>query len=173
MKGIVMNMRKPGLKCILGLFVLAIASCTPESRLPAIPTTKPSLSSPLVPPTSASQPDLIITSMYLEMEGRQGHCVNAYSAYGIRVKIKNIGFTDTGAFWVDLNGVVQEVGDGLRPDQLIELHFAGTVPSGRYEAAADVTGQVVESREDNNTSTFHAPTPTPPLLCVNTATATP
>lgn len=168
-----MNMRNPGLQCILGLFVLALASCTAESRPPPIPTTRPSPSAPFVPPTSASQPDLIITSMYLEMEGRQGHCVNAYSTYGIRVKIKNIGSTDTGAFLVDLNGAVQEVDDGLRPGQLIELHFAGTVPSGRYEAAADVTGQVIESREDNNTSTFHAPTPTPPLLCVATATATP
>lgn len=119
------------------------------------------------------QPDLIIASMYLEMEGRHGYCVDAYSPYGIRVLIKNIGSANSRPFFVGLNGIVQEVKDGLRVDESLELHFAGTIPSGQYEATADVTDQIVESREDNNTFSFHAPTPTPPPLCVVTATATP
>ena len=111
--------------------------------------------------------------MYLEMEGRNGNCINAYSPYGVRVQIKNIGSASTGPFFVDLNGILQEVKYGLPVGQLIELHFAGTVPSGQYEATADVTNQVVESREENNTYSFLAPTPTPPPLCAATVTATP
>jgi hypothetical protein len=38
-----------------------------------------------------------------------------------------------------------------------------------YDATADAADQVPESLEDNNTSTFHAPTPTPPL-CAATGT---
>ena len=107
------------------------------------------------------------------MEGRQGRCVDAYTPYGIRVQIKNIGSAAAGSFFVDLNGVAKEVQDGLQVDQSVELHFAGTIPSVQYEATVDPTDQVVESRENNNTSLFHAPTPTPPPLCTVTATATP
>ncbi|MBI3151699.1 MAG: hypothetical protein HYZ21_06175 [Chloroflexi bacterium] len=151
-----------------------------RSKIQAAPnptTSEPSPSSSLVQSTSESdrpsQPDLMINFMYLEMEGRQGNCVNAYSPYGIRVQVKNIGSAKTGSFFVDLNGILQEVNYGLLVGQSIELHFAGTIPSGQYEATADVTNQVVESREDNNTFSFHAPTPTPPPLCVATGTATP
>jgi hypothetical protein len=176
MKGFVKSMSGLKMQSVLGLLILAIVACTSKSRLLPNPTiAEPSPS--LVHSTSAanrpSQPDLIIDFMYLEMEGRQGHCVNVYSPYGIRVQIKNIGSATTGPFWVDLNGVIKVVKDGLQVSQSIELHFAGTIPSGQYEATADITNQVVESREDNNTSSFHAPTPTPPPLCVLTATATP
>jgi len=171
MKGFVKTMRSLKMQSILGLLILAVVACAPKSKLPPNPTTsEPSPSSPSDRP---SQPDLIINLMYLEMEGRQGNCVNAYSPYGIRVQIKNIGSATTRPFLVDLNSVVQEVNDGLEVGQSIELHFAGTIPSGQYEATADVTNQVVESREDNNTASFHAPTPTPPPLCVVTVTATP
>ena len=72
-----------------------------------------------------------------------------------------------------LNGTLQEVKDGLMAGQHVELHFAGTIPSGRYAATADAADQIVESREDNNTLTFFAPTPTPPLLCTPAPTSTP
>jgi subtilase family serine protease len=167
-----MPMRKLRSQSILTLFALMIAACAPD-----LVASEPASPSPIVQSTSQSdhpsQPDLIIHLMYLEMEGRQGNCVNVYSPYGIRVQIKNIGSADTGAFLVDLNGVAQEVNDGLRVGQLIELQFAGTIPSGQYQATVDVTDQVVESREDNNAFSFHAPTPTPPPLCIVTATATP
>jgi subtilase family serine protease len=65
------------------------------------------------------------------------------------------------------------VNDVLLVGESIELHFAGTISSGQYEATVDVTNQVIESREDNNTFSFQAPTPTPPPLCVVTVTATP
>ena len=164
-KGFVEIMRSFKTQSLLGLMIVTITACT---------STSPSSSAQSTNAVDhASQPDLIVQFMYLEMEGRQGRCVDAYTPYGIRVQIKNIGSAATGSFFVDLNGAVKEVEDGLQVDQSIELHFAGTIPSGQYEAKVDPTDQVVESRENNNTSLFHAPTPTPPPLCTVTATATP
>ena len=120
-----------------------------------------------------SLPDLIIKSMYLEMEGRHSNCVDAYSTYGIGVLVENIGLTSARAFVVDMNGAQQQVDSGLATGQFISLFFAGTTPSGRYEAFADATNQVVERQEDNNTLSFLAPTPTPPLLCTATPTSIP
>jgi subtilase family serine protease len=118
-------------------------------------------------------PDLIIKSIYLEMEGRHTNCVDVYSPYGIRVLVENIGLASARPFIVDMNGMRQQVDTGLTAGQHIELHFAGTTPSGQYEAFADVTNQVVESDEYNNTLSFIAPTPTPPLLCTPTLTQAP
>jgi len=118
-------------------------------------------------------PDLTIKHMYLEMEGRQSNCVEAYTPYGIRVLVENIGSADTEPFVVDLNGTRQQVDEGLAAGQFIELHFAGTVPSGGYEAHADATNQVIEQQEDNNSLSFLAPTPTPPPLCTATPIPTP
>lgn len=120
-----------------------------------------------------SLPDLIIKSMYLEMEGRHSNCVDAYSTYGIGVLVENIGLASAPAFVVDMNGAQQQVDSGLAAGQFISLFFAGTTPSGRYEAFADATNQVVERQEDNNTLSFLAPTPTPPLLCTATPTSIP
>ena len=111
--------------------------------------------------------------MHLEMEGNQGNCVEAYARYGISVLVENIGLARTGPFIVDLNNTQQQVDDGLAAGQHIQLHFTGTSPSGRYEAAADSTNQIVEREENNNTLTFLVPTPTSLLLCTSTPTPTP
>ena len=146
------------------IMVFVTVACAPISPSPV---------NTIVVPASelASMPDLIIKLMYLEMEGRQGICVEAYTPYGIRVLVENIGLASARPFVVDLNGTRQQVNGGLAAGQSIELHFTGTTPSGQYEAFADVTNQVVEQQEDNNSLSFLAPTPTPPPLC--TATPTP
>lgn len=145
---------------------------TPSATMAVIDTLRPT-DTILSPSELASLPDLIIKNMYLEMEGRQGNCVEAYARYGIRVVVENIGLVSAGAFVVDMNSIRQEVKEGLAPGQHIELHFAGTTPSGRYEATADSMNQVVEREENNNTLSFLAPTPTPPLLCTATPTSNP
>ncbi len=145
---------------------------TPSATMAVIDALRPT-DTILSPSELASLPDLIIKNMYLEMEGRQGNCVEAYARYGIRVVVENIGLVSAGAFVVDMNSIRQEVKEGLAPGQHIELHFAGTTPSGRYEATADSMNQVVEREENNNTLSFLAPTPTPPLLCTATPTSNP
>ena len=108
------------------------------------------------------------------MEGRHANCVEAYSTYGIVVLVENIGLASAETFVVDMNGARLQVNSGLvAAGQVIRLFFVGTTPSGRYEAFADATNQVVERQEDNNTLSFLAPTPTPPLLCTATPTPTP
>src|SRR5215216_2622908 len=108
MKDFTMLMRIPNIRIVLFLLIFAIVACTPKPLLPVTPSvSEVPTPSPLALPTSASnlssQPDLTIKLMYLEMEGRQGNCVNAYSSYGIRVLIENTGSGDAGPFVVDLN----------------------------------------------------------------------
>lgn len=69
------------------------------------------------------------------------NCVDAYSPYGIRVLVENIGLSTADPFIVDMNGAKQQVDTGLAAGERIEIHFAGTTPSGQYEAFADVTNQ--------------------------------
>ena len=136
------------------IIVLVLVACIPSRPAPANPIVESTLE-------LASLPDLIIKLMYLEMEGRQSNCVEAYTPYGIRMLVENIGLASAGPFVVDLNGTRQQVDKGLAAGQFIELHFSGTAPSGQYEAYADVADQVVENQEDNNSFSFLAPTPTP------------
>jgi len=146
--------------------VFVMVACIPSPTSPVITTA-------VSTPEPATMPDLIIKLMYLEMEGRQSNCVEAYTPYGIRVVVENTGLASAGPFVVDLNGTRQQVEGGLAAGKSIELHFTGTTPSGQYEAFADVTDQVVEQQENNNSFSYLAPTPTPPPLCPATPTPTP
>ncbi len=131
------------------------------------------LEAKMEPTQVETMPDLIVKYMYLEMEGRQGNCVAAYTPYEIRVVVENIGQASAGPFSVELNAAQQGVDKGLAAGQSVVLHFPGTVPSGQYEASVDVADQVVERREDNNSLLFLAPTPTPPPLCASMPVPTP
>lgn len=184
LKGVSKTMRFPKIQIVLRLVLLGIAACVPAFSPPSNPTVSgpppsPSSAQATSESTHISLPDLIVKFMYLELEGRLGNsCLSAdltYGPYGIRVIVQNIGAANAEPFFVELNGNLQEVPDGLQVDQRIELHFSGTIPSGQYEAIADATNKVVESREDNNTSSFLAPTPSPPPLCATmiASTATP
>ena len=160
------------------VLLVAIAACTPKPFVTAHPSAPDGQNPPpLVSQTGEAQlsslPDLIIKFMSLDMDGNQGNCVKAYSRYGIRVRIENVGSAGAGPFVVDLNDQRQTVDSGLTAGENIALFFVGTVASGNYEAAVDPTDQVVESREDNNTLSYLAPTPTPPLLCTPAPTGTP
>jgi hypothetical protein len=150
----------------LMLIVLVTAACTSSLASPTSPINPSATALPLLP-------DLRIKLIYVEMQGRQGNCVEAYTPYEIRVVVENIGLAIAGPFVVDLNGNHQQVDEGLAKGQVILLHFAGIVPSGRYVALADVTNQVVERKEDNNSLSYQAPTPSPPPLCTATPTPTP
>ncbi len=152
--------------------ILAMAACTssPGESASDTPTRLP----PTERATEAPiRPDLVIRNMYIEMEGRRGPCVDGYTPYGLRVVVENVGTADAGPFYVEMNGSFQRVGVGLKAGKYIELQFTGTAPSGRYQATADATNLIAESREDNNSMTYLAPTPTPPPLCTPMPAATP
>jgi hypothetical protein len=172
------SMHIPKTSIVLLLLISAVAACTAQPSQPALPgTPKAPTASPSLFPTGVSEPsskpDLTIKFVVLEMEGRQGNCVNAYTPYGIRVQVENIGSADAGPFVVELNSSRQNVDDGLPAGQSVVLFFAGTSPDGNYQAVVDATNQVTESREDNNTLSYIAPTPTPPALCTPRPAATP
>jgi hypothetical protein len=163
-------MQIPKTSIVLLLLIIIVAACTAQPLQPAQPgTPKAPTASPSLFPTGmsepSSKPDLTIKRVVLEMEGRQGNCVNAYTPYEIRVQIENTGSTDAGPFVVDLNSSRQNVDDGLLAGQSVVLFFASTSPDGNYQAVVDAANQVIESREDNNSLSYIAPTPTPPPLC--------
>ncbi len=159
---------------LLSMTVMAACNLTPSPSVQPTNKNTPIPSATVVVTTlgNTSLPDLIVKFVYLEMEGRQSNCVESYTPYEIRVLVQNIGSASAGAFVVDLNSTRQQV-EGLAADQVIVLHFAGTIPSGQYEATADPINQVAEREENNNTLSFLAPTPTPPPLCPATSTPTP
>ena len=152
-------MIKPLIHLLLPSFAFLLVGCTSTS--PVLPASPSAANTPTV-----ARPDLVVQSMYLEMADRHGRaCVAAFSPYGIRLVVRNVGVTVSGPFEVELNGVTQTVRTGLGPGQDIELHFSGTVPSGQYVARVDAANQVPEEGEGNNGATFIAPTPSPPPLC--------
>ncbi len=104
----------------LMLIVFVTTACTPSLASPANPINPSASSLP-------SLPDLIVKFIYVEMQGRQGNCVEAYTPYEIRVVVENIGLASAGPFVVDLNGTQQQVDEGLANGQVILLHFAGIV----------------------------------------------
>jgi hypothetical protein len=117
-------------------------------------------------------PDLIIENIYVEMQGRQGSaCVNAYTPYELRVRIKNAGTADARSFYVDANAVRQTV-TLLAAGQSMEVAFSTFPSGGLVRAVVDPANQVTESNESNNTRELTTVVPTPPALCTPTATAT-
>jgi len=151
---------KPMVQSLLPSIALLLVGCTSL----ALPASLSAADTPIV-----ARPDLAIKSIYLEMAGRQvSQCVLAFSPYGIRVVVQNVGVTASGPFEVELNGATQTVKTGLDAGQDIELHFPGTIPSGQYTARVDPANQAPEEDEGNNAATFTAPTPTPPPLCTPT-----
>lgn len=138
---------------------LLLVGCTLTSKAPN--------QVPSAPGTPVhARPDLALLSISLEMADRHGgSCVEAISPYGIRIGVGNEGSTASGPFEVELDGIVQVVAIGLNPGETVELHFPGTVASGRYVARLDPSDRIAEEDEANNDTAFIAPTPSPPPIC--------
>jgi hypothetical protein len=155
------------LLCALALSACSFPGGGPSTRPVASPTSRSA--STLAPTPSgralAPLPDLTIPGVALEMQGRRGGCVAVYAPYVIRVVVENIGIADALPFSVQLNQDRQQVKDGLRAGQRVELEFTSLSPDGRYTAVVDPSNQAAESDEENNQRSYQAPTPTPPALC--------
>ena len=122
--------------------------------------------------TEAPLPDLVVIGMSITLE-TGGDCDFSSTQLGVRVVFGNVGSADAGSFAVDVNGAQQTVAAGLAQGETSSLWFLGYVAFGENTAVVDVTFQVEESNEDNNTLAQIVPIPTLPSPCTPTATPTP
>ncbi|HLO27694.1 MAG TPA: CARDB domain-containing protein [Anaerolineales bacterium] len=140
------------------LAVIALAACQPIVISPTSPSTPP----------STNLPDLVISSVYLGMQGIPGNssnCVSAYAPYEIRAIIENRGTAPAADVLVVEQSSRHQVQIGTLPaSQSTEIQIPLT-PGGSYVVVADPQNLVAESNESNNVYSYLAPTPTPPALC--------
>jgi hypothetical protein len=149
------------------------ALCTPSS------TPLSNLSTPIPAVTNAtlvvvsSLPDLIVSNVYLGMQGvasNWAECIQNYGPFEIRAMIRNMG--QAPAYNISVielstgtNLTIGELGAG----QGLELYFPLASPNAAYNEAVDPQNTIPESNEGNNTFSYLAITPTPPALCTPTS----
>jgi len=147
------------------LFLLAVTlfiACTPG------PVTTPT---PL-----SSLPDLVVSNVYLGMQGvppNWAECIPKYSPFEIRAMIRNM--RQAPAYNINVvelsTGTNLTIGE-LGADQGIELYFP-LASIGNYNVVVDSQSTISESNEENNTLSYFAITPTPPVLCTPQSTSLP
>jgi len=157
------NMKLP--KVIPVLIVLIILACGPLT----INTTTPA--------PSISLPDLIVSNVYLGMQGftrEWTNCVPSYAPFEIRAVIQNLGETPVYNIpVVELStGIELQIGE-LGAWQSMELYFPAMSSSGTYSVSVDPRNMIAENDENNNTFSYLAITPTPPALCPPVESPTP
>ncbi len=149
------------LRAFFQIFAIAsLSACTPIIISTATPT----------PPSSTSLPDLVVASVYLGMQGIPGYpgCVPAYAPYEIRAIVENRGTAPaTNVFVVEQSTQHQIQVGTLQAGQRVEIQIPLS-SGGSYTVVVDPTNTVIESNENNNVSSYLAPTPTPPAICTPT-----
>jgi len=157
------------------------ALCTPQSNpLPNLSTTIPTAYGTSTNATSASAssfPDLIVSNVYLGMQGVASNwteCIPTYGAFEIRAMIRNLGqATAYNISVVELSsGTNLSIGE-LRSSQGMEMYFPISSTSASYNVAVDPQNTIPENNEGNNTFSYFAITPTPPVLCTPPTTPLP
>jgi len=147
------------------LFLLAVTlfnACTPG------PVTTPT---PL-----SSLPDLVVSNVYLGMQGVPtdwAECIPNYGPFEIRAMIRNMGQAPA----YNINVVELSTGTNLTigelgADQGMELYFP-LASIGNYNVVVDSQNTISESNEENNILSYLAITPTPPVLCTPPSTSLP
>jgi len=144
--------------CLFLLGVTLFNACTPG---------------PVTTPTSPSSlPDLVVSNVYLGMQGVPTDwtkCISNYGPFEIRAMIRNLG--ETPAYNISVvelsTGINLTIGE-LRAGQGMELYFPLASPNATYNVTVDSQNAIPEGNEDNNTFSYFAITPTPPALCTPT-----
>ena len=153
------------------------ALCTPSSTsLPNLSTPIPNTREPSINDTQTSPsslPDLVVSNVYLGMQGiltDWTKCVPDYGPFEIRAMIRNLG--QANAYNISVmelssgtNLTIGELGAG----QGMELYFPISSASVAYNVVVDSQNTIPESNEGNNTFSYLAITPTPPVLCTPTS----
>jgi len=156
---------------------------TPPALCTSTPTLLPNLSTitPVAygtdikasPTFAPSLPDLVVSNVYLGMQGVQTNwtgCIPNYGPFEIRAMIRNLG--EPPAYNISVielssgtNLTIGELGAG----QGMELYFPISSASAAYNVVIDPQNTILESNEGNNTFSYFAITPTPPALCTPTS----
>ena len=153
------------------------ALCTsPSTSLPNLSTPIPSTREPSINDTltsPSSLPDLVVSNVYLGMQGIQTDwtkCVPDYGSFEIRAEIRNLGRA------IAYNISVTELSSGttltigeLGTGQGMEMYFPISSASVTYNVVVDSQNTIPESNEVNNTFSYLAITPTPPVKCTPTS----
>src|SRR5215207_322308 len=150
----------------ISILVLFLSACGPVTVV--VPTGLPPITAQ-VPTASTFLPDLVVSTVYLGMQGipgGPGNCVPNYAPYEIRAMLQNQGQAPAYNLRVVevSTGTELQVGE-LGPGQSMELSFPATSASGTYSVSVDALNTIPEANENNNTFSYLAPTPTPPALC--------
>ncbi|RPI93967.1 MAG: hypothetical protein EHM40_08140 [Chloroflexi bacterium] len=141
------------------LLIVSLSACVPVMSSPTAAGTQP----------SNARPDLVVSSVYLGMEGIPGsptNCISAYAPYEIRAIIENRGsVTAEDVFAVEQSTGYQVRIGTLTALQSLEVQIPLNSAGASYTVIVDPENLVAESDEANNAYSYLAPTPTPPALC--------
>ncbi|HSV85065.1 MAG TPA: CARDB domain-containing protein [Levilinea sp.] len=153
----------------LPLLLLAIffSGCQPQPPADPDPTAVAALVGSIS--QASNLPDLIVSHVYLGMQGVPTHwaeCVPSYAPFEIRAMIRNQGEAPAYNFVVSerSTGASLTIGE-LGAGQGAELIFPLATPSAAYNLVVDPQNAIPETDEGNNTFSYLAITPTPPVLC--------
>ena len=143
----------------------------PNLSTPIPASREPSVNNTQISPSSL--PDLVVSNVYLGMQGvltDWTKCVPDYGPFEIRAIIRNLGQA------IAYNISVIELSSGtnltigeLGAGQGMELYFPISSASAAYNVVVDSQNTITESNEGNNTFSYLAITPTPPVLCTPTS----
>jgi hypothetical protein len=154
---------------LLILLALLMAACQPQPQPLTVPdpTAVAALVNSVSPP--ATLPDLVVSSVYLGMQGVPTYgmeCIANYGPFEIRMTVRNLGAAPAS------NIVLAELSSGthltigeLGSGQDMELNFPLTSQNVTYNIVVDPDNTIPESNEGNNTFSYLAITPTAPVLC--------
>jgi WD40 repeat protein len=160
-----------GLSALIVLGLL-LPGCGIADELLQASATPPPTQTPVN--TAAPLPNLTILGVALQIDAQQ-ICDPASALAQLQVRVANQGQAPSAAFFVEVNNERIQYPSGLAPQTETILSY----PKPGFEANTididiwvDVTGQVVESNEDDNHLVQSLPVPTPPPDCLRTPTPT-
>jgi len=126
----------------------------------------------ILPTNAATLPDLVVSDVYLGMQGvasNRNDCIPSYGPFEIRAVIRNLG--EVPAYNISVNELSTAtnltVGE-LNAGQGMELIFPTQSASAGYKIVIDPQNNIPERNEDNNTYSYLVITPTPPAMCTPT-----
>jgi hypothetical protein len=161
-------MKNTRLIFLLMLLFILLAGCQPQPQPLFTPDPSAVWAMATRVSRSSTLPDLVVSGIYLGMQGvsTNGQCVPNYGPYEIRVMIRNLGEAPVHHIVVEerATGTYLTI-DQLGAGQGTELSFPHSSSSASYNVVVDPHDAIPESNEDNNTLSYLAITPTPPVLC--------